>query len=191
MPALPLPHPRSTPREQLPEALTWERLLVERATAAGSAPALVYNVKLGSASDATEAGVGEAVARLQHVLNSAGTIPHLQLPLSDEAASDALAGFLQRAAAAARQRDVPKCLPEQFLSGEGQGSGSEARDWCAKGRDSMLRCGLKSLPRPGPRHRPCQPPAPSCAPPSPLPPPPVQLRPWSSSTSPWTRRRPA
>ena len=112
--------PRSTPAEQLPAALRWEALLLEKAAAAGSTPVIVYNTKLSSSGAAAGAeAVAAALPRLQAVLNPSGAIPSCQLELSREEASGPLAGFLQQAAAAAARHEVPTSLPEQYLSGEG------------------------------------------------------------------------
>ena len=123
-PALPcsLPLDCSTPEEDLPAALAWERLLLDKAAAAGSTAVLVYNTKLTSstpAADAAEAAVAAAtVPRLQVVLNPGGALASQQLELSREEASDPLAAFLQAAAAEAKQHEaVPCSLPEEYLSG--------------------------------------------------------------------------
>jgi hypothetical protein len=112
----------STPEEDLPAALAWERLLLDKAAAAGSTAVLVYNTKLTSstpAADAAEAAVAAVtVPRLQTVLNPGGALASQQLELSREEASDPLAAFLQAAAAEAKQHEaVPCSLPEEYLSG--------------------------------------------------------------------------
>lgn len=117
-------HTRSVPAEQLPHALRWEALLLEKAAAAGSTPVLVYNTKLsGSGAAASAEAVAAALPRLQAVLNPSGTVPSCQLELSHEASSDRVAGFLQAAAAAAAQHEAPHSLPQQYLSGECDGLG--------------------------------------------------------------------
>ncbi|KAL4448101.1 hypothetical protein ABPG75_005320 [Micractinium tetrahymenae] len=103
------------PDADLPAALEWERLLLEKAAAAGSTPALVYNTKLAGWG-ATADAVAAAVPRLQAVLNPGGALLAAQLELAREEAAESLAGFIQRAAAAAKQHDVPTSLPEQYLS---------------------------------------------------------------------------
>lgn len=115
----PCPPARSTPAEQLPHALRWEALLLDKAAAAGSTAVLVFNTKLsGSGAAASAEGVAAALPRLQAVLNPSGTIPSCQLELRHEASSDQLATFLQAAAAAAAQHEVPHSLPQQYLTGE-------------------------------------------------------------------------
>lgn len=110
---------RSTPDAQLPSALSWERLLLDKAVAAGSAPALVYNTKhSGAAGGPDAAAVAAAVPRLAAVLNPGGAIASTQLELAREEASDPLAAFLQAVAAQARQGDAPRSLPEQYLSAD-------------------------------------------------------------------------
>ncbi|EFN57384.1 hypothetical protein CHLNCDRAFT_142788 [Chlorella variabilis] len=106
-----------TPADRLPAALAWERLLLDKAAAAGSSPVLVYNTKLGGAgAGAGPEAAAAAVDRLQAALNPTGAIMSRQLQLSREEASDALAEFLQEAAAAAKQHDAPRSLPDEFLS---------------------------------------------------------------------------
>jgi len=89
---------------------------------------LVYNTKLpsgSSSSSSSEAGaeaaaaaVAAAVPRLQAVLNPGGALLSTQLELSRADVADELAGFVQRAAAEAKQhQDVPRSLPEEYLSG--------------------------------------------------------------------------
>lgn len=56
-------------------------------------------------------------ALLQAVLNPGGALLAAQLELAREETADSLAGFIQRAAAAAKQHDMPTSLPEQYLSG--------------------------------------------------------------------------
>ena len=121
-----LPLNCSTPAEDLPAALAWERLLLDKAAAAGSTAVLVYNTKLtpsthqgpGSSPAADAAAVAGTVPRLQAVLNPGGVLASQQLELSREEASDPLAAFLQAAAAEAKQHEVvPRSLPEQYLSG--------------------------------------------------------------------------
>ncbi|KAL4444885.1 hypothetical protein ABPG77_003935 [Micractinium sp. CCAP 211/92] len=103
------------PDAELPAALEWERLLLDRAVAAGSTPALVYNTKLAGGG-ATADVVAATVPRLQAVLNPGGALLAAQLELAREETADSLAGFIQRAAAAAKQHDMPTSLPEQYLS---------------------------------------------------------------------------
>lgn len=114
----PAPLARSTPDAQLPAALAWERLLLEKAIAAGATPAIVYNTKLSGAPSAISAAtVAAAVPRLAVVLNPSGAIASTQLELSRDEASGPLAGFLQAAAAEAKTHDVPRSLPEEYLTG--------------------------------------------------------------------------
>ena len=78
----------------------------------------MYNTKLGGAgAGAGPEAAAAAVDRLQAALNPTGAIMSRQLQLSREEASDALAEFLQEAAAAAKQHDAPRSLPDEFLSG--------------------------------------------------------------------------
>lgn len=131
----------STPAEQLPHALRWEALLLEKAAAAGSTPVLVYNTKLsGGGAAASAEAVAAALPRLQAVLNPGGVIPSCQLELSHEASSDQLATFLQAAAAAAAQHEVPHSLPQQFLSGEVAwgGAGRRLHGWVLPPGGAML-----------------------------------------------------
>lgn len=109
----------ATPAGQLSEVLSWERLLLDKAAAAGSTPVIVYNTKLqGGAGAASAADVAAAGPRLDAALNPEGAYATQQLELAREEVSDVLAGFLQEAAARARQHDVPTCLPQQYLAGE-------------------------------------------------------------------------
>ncbi|PSC71854.1 iron hydrogenase assembly [Micractinium conductrix] len=102
------------PEAELPAALEWELLLLGRAAAAGSTPLLVYNTKL--AAGAGRQQVEGTVPRLQAVLNPSGSVASTQLELNRQEAADSLAGTFQAVAAAARQHDTPRSLPDEFLS---------------------------------------------------------------------------
>lgn len=133
--------PRSTPDARLPAALSWERLLLDKAVAAGSTPALVYNTKRsGSPGSPDAAAVAAAVPRLAAVLNPGGAIASTQLELAREEVSDPLAAFLQAVAAQARQHDVPRSLPEQYLSGASLGG--RALSWRGAAARWLLAAGL-------------------------------------------------
>jgi hypothetical protein len=136
-----LPLSCSTPEGELLAALAWERLLLDKAGAAGSTAVLVYNTKRTFSTPAPDAAAAAAatVPRLQAVLNPDGTLASQQLELSREEASDPLAAFLQAAAAEAKQHEaVPRSLPEEYLSG-GCEWGREQQGW-----DTAAELGCRS-----------------------------------------------